>query len=230
MAADAFGDSATQGYSITVSPATPALAFTAIAAHTFGDAAFTVSATSASAGAVTYSVTSGPATIAGNSVTITGVGTVVLGASQAATTNYTAASASTSFTVNPETPTLTFAAIPTHIFGDAPFTVSATSASSGAVTYSVTSGPATIAGNMVTITGGGTVVLGASQAASGNYGTATGSVSFTVSPATATLSFAAIPTHTFGDAPFAVSATSASSGAVTYSVTSGPVQPLPATW
>ena len=221
-AADAFGDSATQGYSITVNPATPALAFTAIAAHTFGDAAFTVSATSASTGAVTYSVTSGPATIAGNSVTITGVGTVVLGASQAATTNYTAASASTSFTVNPETPTLTFAAIPTHIFGDAPFTVSATSASSGAVSYSVTSGPATIAGNTVTLTGGGTVVLGASQTANGNYGTATGSISFTVSPATATLSFAAIPTHTFGDAPFTVSATSASSGAVTYSVTSGP--------
>ena len=143
-AADAFGDSATHSYSITVDPATPTLAFTAIAAHTYGDAPFTVSATSASTGAVTYSVTSGPASIVGNTVTITGVGTVVLGASQAAATNYTTATASTSFTVNPETPTLTFAAIATHTFGDAPFTVSATSASSGAVTYSVTSGPATI--------------------------------------------------------------------------------------
>jgi hypothetical protein len=222
MAADTFGDSATQGYSITVNPATPTLAFTAIAAHTFGDTPFTVSATSASSGAITYSVTSGPATIAGNTVTITGVGTVALSASQAATTNYAAAAASASFTVNPETPTLTFAAVPAHTFGDAPFTVSATSASSGAVTYSITSGPATVAGNTVTLTGGGTVVLGASQAANGNYGTATGSISFTVNPATTTLTFAVIPTHTYGDPPFGVSATSASSGAVTYSVTSGP--------
>ncbi|HUV70830.1 MAG TPA: putative Ig domain-containing protein [Terracidiphilus sp.] len=182
-AADAFGDSLTQGYSITVNPATPILAFVAIAAHTYGDAPFSVSASSASAGVVTYSVTSGPATIAGNLVTITGAGTVVLGASQAATTNYTSATASTSFTVNPETPTLTFAAIPTQTFGDPSFTVSATSASSGTVTYSVTSGPATIAGNTVTTTGAGTVVLGASQAASGNYGAATASTSFTVNPA-----------------------------------------------
>ena len=96
-------------------------------------------------------MTSGPATISGNTVTITGVGPVVLGASQAASINYTAATASTSFTVNAETPTLVFAAIPSHTYGDAPFTVSATSASSGAVTYSVTSGPATISGNTVTI-------------------------------------------------------------------------------
>jgi len=220
-AADAFGDSATQGYTITVNLATPTLAFAAIPTHTYGDAPFAVSATSASSGAVTYSVTSGPATIAGNTVTLTGAGTVVLGASQAATTTYTAATASISFTVNSETPTLTFASIPSHTFGDAPFTVSATSASSGTVTYSVTSGPATIAGNTVTLTGGGTVVLGASQAADGNYGTATASTSFTVNPATPTLAFAAIPNHAYGDAPFAVSATSASSGAFTYSVTSG---------
>ena len=221
-ATDAFGDSLTQPYSITVNPATPTLTFAAITTHTYGDAPFTVSATSASGGAVTYSVTSGPATIAGNSVTLTGAGTVVLGASQAATTNYTTATGSTSFTVNSETPALTFASIPSHTFGDAPFAVSATSASSGAVTYSVTSGPATLAGNTVTITGAGTVMLGASQASDGNYGAATASINFTVNPATPTLTFTAVPTHTYGDAPFAVSATSASSGAVTYSVTSGP--------
>ena len=62
--------------------------------------------------------------------------------------------------------------------------MSATSASSGAVSYSVTSGPATISGNMVTLTGVGTVVLGASQAASGSYVASTASISFTVNPAT----------------------------------------------
>jgi hypothetical protein len=195
-AADAFGDSATNSYAVTVNPATPALAFAAIPTHTYGDVPFTVSASSASTGAVTYSVTSGPASIAGNTVTITGVGTVVLGASQAATANYTAATASISFTVSPETPTLTFAAIPTHTYGDAPFAVSASSASSGAVTYSVTSGPATIAGNTVTLTGSGAVVLGASQAATADYTTATASIGFTVNPAVSITTPATLPPGT----------------------------------
>jgi sugar lactone lactonase YvrE len=80
----------------------------------------------------------------------------------------------------PTAPTLTFAPIPTQVEGAAPFAVSATSASTGAVTYAVTSGPATIAGNLVTITGAGTVVLTASQAASGNFTTATATASFMV--------------------------------------------------
>src|ERR1035437_6495197 len=84
-------------------------------------------------------------------------------------------------------PTLTFAAIPAETYGNTPFTVSATSISGGAITYSVTSGPATIVGNTVTLTGAGTVVRGASQTASGNYAAATGSATFTVGKATATI-------------------------------------------
>ncbi len=107
-AADAYGDSATQAYAITVNPATPTLAFTAIPTHTFGDSAFTASASSASGGVLTYSVTSGPATINSSTglVTLSGAGTVVMGASQLATTNYTAATASTSFAVNKGTATV----------------------------------------------------------------------------------------------------------------------------
>jgi hypothetical protein len=77
-------------------------------------------------------------------------------------------------------PALTFAPIPTQAVGAAPFAVSATSASSGAVTYAVLLGPATIAGNLVTVTGSGTVVLWASQAASGGYAAAMATTSFTV--------------------------------------------------
>ncbi|MEO9073284.1 MAG: NHL repeat-containing protein [Edaphobacter sp.] len=200
----------------------PTLAFATIPDHTFGDTPFIITATSASTGAVTYSVTSGPATITGSTLTLTGVGTVVLSASQAATTSYAAATATTSFTVNAPVPTVAFATIPNHTFGDTPFTVTATSASTGAVTYSVTSGPATIAGNTVTLTGTGTVTLSASQAATASYAAATATTSFTVGAATPPLAFATIPNHTFGDTPFIVTATSASSGAVTYSVTSGP--------
>jgi DNA-binding beta-propeller fold protein YncE len=200
---------------------TPTLAFATIPNHTYGDTPFIVTATSLSSGAVTYNVFSGPATISGGTITIMGTGTVMLQASQAAAGNYAAATTTISFTVNAATPTLAFAPIPAHTYGDTPFTVAATSASSGAVTYNVT-GPATISGGTITIMGAGTVMLQASQAAAGNYGAATTTTSFTVNAATPTLAFAPIPAHTYGDTPFTVAATSASSGAVTYAVTSGP--------
>jgi sugar lactone lactonase YvrE len=212
---------ATVSTSFTVSPETPTLTFQAISGQTYGNAPFTVIATSASSGAVTYSVTSGPATISGITVTLTGVGTVNLAANQAANGNYTVATTYISFTVAPGVPTLSFQPI-SETYGNPPFTVSATSASSGAVTYTVTSGPATISGSTVTLTGVGTVVLGASQSASGNYTAASTSTSFTVAPEVPSLIFAPIPVQTYGNAPFTVSATSASSGEVTYTVTSGP--------
>ena len=52
--------------------ATPTLSFTAIAAKTYGASPFTIRASSASTGKITYSVTSGPATISGPTATITG--------------------------------------------------------------------------------------------------------------------------------------------------------------
>jgi hypothetical protein len=50
-------------------------------------------------------------------------------------------------------PTLSFVSIPAQMYGNAPFAVSATSASSGAVIYAVVSGPAIISGSTVTLTG-----------------------------------------------------------------------------
>src|SRR5271156_6759226 len=131
--------------------------------QTYGAAPFTVHATSNSTGAITYSVDSGPATISGNTVTLTGIGTVVLEASQAAVGDYAGGSIQTSFTVNAAAPTLSFT-VPNQIYGVAPFAVNATSNSTGAIAYSAIRGPADISGNTVTLTGIGTVVLQASQA------------------------------------------------------------------
>lgn len=61
-------------------------------------------------------------------------------------------------TVNPIIPNLTFAAIPAEMYGNTPFTVSASSTSTAVIVYSVVSGPATISGATVTITGVGPVV------------------------------------------------------------------------
>jgi len=127
-------------------------------------------------------VVSGPATVSGNTVALTGVGTVILGAIQAATTTYGAAIAATSFLVTQNNmPTLIFSPIPTQLASNLPFAVGAHSDSTGAVTYSVTSGPASIFGSRLTLTGAtGTVVLSASQAATANYAAATASTSFLV--------------------------------------------------
>ena len=76
-------------------------------------------------------------------------------------------------------PTITFT-VPNHTYGDAPFTVSAASNSTGAITYSLVSGPATISGSTVTLTGAGTVVLMASQAAASIYAAGSQTATFTV--------------------------------------------------
>ena len=210
----------TQNASFTVSPAAPTITFT-VSNQTYGVSPFAVSATSNSAGAITYSVVSGPATISGSTVTITGVGTVALQAAQAANGNYTAGTQNASFTVSAAAPAITFT-VSNQTYGVSPFTVSATSNSAGVITYTVVSGPATISGSTVTITGAGTVVLQAAQAANGNYAAATQNASFTVSVAAQTITFPNPGTQNFGVAPITLTATATSNLTVSYSVTSGP--------
>jgi sugar lactone lactonase YvrE len=172
---------------LTVTGIAPRLSFAPIPAQKYGNPPFAVSAGSASSGAVIYTVVSGPATISGNMVTLTGAGTVVLLASQAASGSYAAATANLTFIVaaasGEPVPTLSFGPIAPQTYGNPPFAVSATSPSSGTVTYMVVSGPATISGNIVTLTGAGTVALSAGQAASGNYAAATAAISFIVAAA-----------------------------------------------
>src|SRR5260370_510088 len=218
-AADSNYVAGTKTATFTVGQGTPTISFT-VPNQSYGAAPFSVSATSNSTGAFTYSVVSGPATVAGSTVTLTGAGTVVLMASEAADSNYVAASKNATFTVGAGTPAISFT-VPNQSYGAAPFTVAATSNSTGAFTYSVVSGPATIAGSTVTLTGAGTVVLMAAEAADSNYAAATNNATFTVGPAAPTISFT-VPNQSYGAAPFTVTATSNSTGAFTYSVVSGP--------
>ncbi len=223
---NAFGtSSASTTVTVTGGPIAPSLVLASIPNHTFGDAPFQVLATSNSPGAITYSIVSGPATISGTTVTLTGAGTVVVKATQAASGNYSAATVTTSFTVAAAqvTPTIAFS-IANQTYPEPAFVVSATSNSPGAITYSIVSGPATISGATVTLTGTGTVVVKATQAASGNYSAGTATASFTVSAAgqtTPTIAFS-IANQTYPEPAFVVSATSNSPGAITYSIVSGP--------
>lgn len=214
---------------VTVGAATtnPTLAFPAMATRTYGDV-FSVKATSNSPGAITYTVVSGPATVSGSTITTTGVGTVILNATQAASGTYNSATATTVFTVVAANPGLAFATVAAKTYPSSSFTVSSTTKSGGSISYAVTSGPATISGNTVTLTGTGTVVLTANQAAAGNYTAGSATTSFAVTagagttPTAPTLTLPAVRGVVYGAGPFSAATTSNSPGAITYSIASGP--------
>ncbi len=69
--------------------------------------------------------------------------------------------------------TITFNPLDDKTYGDADVTLTATSDSGLPVTFSVISGPATISGSTLTITGAGSVVVEATQAGNASYSAAT---------------------------------------------------------
>jgi Bacterial Ig-like domain (group 3)/MBG domain (YGX type)/PQQ enzyme repeat len=102
-AAGNFATSTSTVTNVVVSAGAQTITFPAIAPHAYGSAPFAVTATSSlgSGYPVTIAVQSGPATITGGNVTVTGVGAVVLKATQPGDANHSAASATQSFQATP---------------------------------------------------------------------------------------------------------------------------------
>ena len=170
---------------ITVVKGTPTIGTFAAINKTFGDAAFTLTApTSTSTGAFTYaSDNTAVATVSGATVTIVGAGTANITATQAADANYNAGSVSAVLTVAKAARTLSAFADINKTTTDAPFTLVAptSSAGTGAITYaSSNTVVATVSGSNVTITGIGTSIITATQAADDNYLEATITATLTV--------------------------------------------------
>ena len=248
------------------------ITFSALPNVTYGASPITLTATASSGLPATYMVT-GPATVSGSTLTITGAGTVNVTASQAGNSEYVAATpVSQSFTVaqapltvtannitvpygqpipaltgynamgfvNGDTSmvlsgapveattatqgsdaglypititrgalaaanysftfvggtltisggvaqTITFSALPNLTYGASPITLTAAASSGLVVTYTVT-GPATVSGATLTITGAGTVKVTALQAGNSDYAAATpASQSFIVARAVVTV-------------------------------------------
>ncbi len=220
-AASARYTSATINASFLVNKGTPALSNFSVPAKTFGDASFEITPpTTDSSGAFTYiSSNTAVATIAGNVVTIVGIGSSTITASQAATALFLATTTTTSLVVNKATPIITNFSEITKTFGNAAFNlVAPTSNSDGSFTYtSSNAAVATIAGSTVTIVGGGTATITATQAATTNYSSGTITATMTVSQATPTITNFSVPEKVTADTPFTiVNPTSNSSGAFTY--------------
>jgi hypothetical protein len=159
------------------------ITFGALPGKNFGDPPFSVSATASSGLPVSFSIFSGPATISGTNVTITAAGNVVVRASQAGNTNYnSAANVDQSFTVAKANQTITFGTLTNRALGET-FAVAGTASSGLPVSFSIFSGPATIAAGNVTVTNTGVVVVRAAQAGNTNYNTASNvDQAFTVFP------------------------------------------------
>src|SRR5690606_14305029 len=117
-----------------------------------------------------YSVTSGPATLKGNLLTLTGAGTVTIRAEQTGDIDFEpAAPVEQSFEVAKGFQTLSFDEIPDKTFGDPSFEPSATSSADLPVVFTVVSGPATIENNLISLTGAGDITIQASQPGNENY-------------------------------------------------------------
>jgi photosystem II stability/assembly factor-like uncharacterized protein len=203
-----------------------ALQFVPIPPKIISDPAFPVFAQSTSGLPVEFSIVSGPATVVGNMVSLDGVvGEVVVRASQSGNANFRPATPiEQTFRVTLANQVITFAPLPDRTFGEPPFTLEASTNAPGLeVSFSVESGPAEIEGNLLTITGTGTITVVASQPGTDQFNAAPSiSRSFVVNPASQSIVFNLPMNATLGDPPLVLDAEASSSLPVSFRVVSGP--------
>ncbi len=197
------------------------ISFPAVGSVSYGTTS-TLAATASSGLVVTYNVVSGPATLSGKQLSFTGVGKVVIEASQAGNSTWLAAgSVKQTITVVKAAQTITFPGIGEQTWPVAPITLQATASSGLTITYSV-SGHAEISGSVLKVTAPGTVNVSAREVGNSNYAAATPvTVSFKVAKAAQAITFPAIGDHRVGDV-FTVTASANSGLPVAFSIQSGP--------
>ena len=156
---------------LTVSKINQTVTFAPLANKTVGDATFNLTATTTSPLIVSYaSSNTAVATVSGNVATIVGAGTTTITASQAGNATYNAAiDVPQTLLVNKADQTITFAVLPDKTLGDAAFTLSSTSTSSLAVSFSTVSDKLTIVGNQVTLVKAGRATIKAAQVGNSSY-------------------------------------------------------------
>jgi sugar lactone lactonase YvrE len=172
------------------------ITFTTIPPQTYGGGPVLLTATASSGLPVSFTVTSGSATVSGNVLTVTGVGSVTVQASQAGNAGYAPATpVAQAFAVNPATTTISWGA-PTPIsYGTAlgGSQLNATANVPGSFVYSPSAG---------TVLGAGSQTLSVTftPTDSANYNSSSGSVTLQVNPAATTVTWAQPAPITYGTA------------------------------
>ena len=187
------------------------------------DQTFTLTATSSSSGALSFSIASPTvATVSGSTGTIKAAGSTIITVNQAASGNYAAATATATLLINKAVPSITSSNVLTKIYGDPVFPLTATSSSTGSFTYQVSdTNIANIVGsNVVSITGVGTTTIIITQAEDSNFSTTSKTITLFVDTAVPEIQNLPIITKIFEDIfPVSeISATSSSTGLFSYTV------------
>lgn len=200
---------------------TQTITFGALTNKAIGDADYAPSATASSGLAVRFeSSNTSVASIVDGKIHIIGVGNTTITAFQDGDATYEAATSvpqTLSVSASLTAQTITFNALSAKTTGDAPFDLSATASSNLTVTYT-SSNPAVAAvlGNTVTIVGGGTTDITASQSGNSTYAAASNVIqTLTVNKQNQTITFGALSSKTDADASFSVSQSSTSGLPVT---------------
>lgn len=224
---DSNNNAASSSTTLTIGKASQTINFAAPASPvTYGVSPIALSATASSGLAVIFSVSSGPCSVSGSTLTVTGAGTCVVAANQAANTDYSAAATvSHSILVNAAVLTVT-ANNASRVYGVANPTFTAyfsefvngdtSSVLNGAPSLTTTATPTSAPGSY-------TITAAVGTLAASNYTFSFVNGTLTVTAATQTISFTAPASPvTYGVAPISLSATASSGLAVIFSVSSGP--------
>ena len=115
-------------------------------------------------------------------------------------------------------------------FTDPDFNISASSSSTGDISYSISNNSiATISGTLISIKGIGSTYINVNQLASGDYESASISATLTVNKISPPITLSDVITKTFGDDVFNLSAVSSSSGVFSYQVKDNTIASISAT-
>lgn len=199
---------------LVIDKAQQTISFDALVEKQSGDIPFALAGTVSSGLPLSYqSSDASVATVSLNIVTIRGVGTTSITATQPGDSNYEAASPVVrALVVSKLSQQITFNVLPSKVFGDNNFNLSGASSAGLPLRYS-SSNPdvATVSANMVTITGAGTATITADQDGDNQYNAATPVTQvLTVNKAQQSISFASIAEKEVDDDPFGLDAASSS--------------------
>jgi len=200
------------------------ITFPAIPTQTLTNGACTLGATADSGLPVTYTIgDTNVATLTNGTLIPLGVGTSTVVASQAGDTNYLPATPVTNtLVVTLAQQSVTPIAVATRTYGSLPFGLTLpTNASGLPITARIVSGPATLSGTNLILTGTGTVTLAYDAPGSSVYAAASVTNSFVVTNGLTNLKSQSIITKplgskTYGSAPFALMGVASSKLPLTY--------------